>query len=447
MFTTPFYINSPIWLQNVILSVRAQFRKKLRENTKSEVMLGSLQKLEKSEFELKKYSGERLREAIKNAILHVPYYKKEADIKNVSLEAFPYIDKENLINCPLGFKSEVKPQLIVKGSTSGTTGTSISIPQSLESVIREQAFISRHLKWAGFEKGDRRAWIRGDMVVPVKQKEPPFWRYSRFENMIYLSSFHMMKETFGLYIQAMTDYDVNIIIAYPSSIAMLAKYLDFNDEYYPGKIKSVITSSEVLFPEDRIVIEKRFRCKVFDWYGQFERVAAIANCEHGRYHVLTDYSHVEFSEVGDGRYEIIGTNYNNHVYPLVRYKTGDYVVLSKETECPCGRVYPMVESIEGRVGDYLVGEDGQKVHILNHIPKGVKGLLACQFIQDSPLNIEVFAVVVPTAFNDQQQQLLVKNVKDRLGQRVAVKVVRVDALQRTRNGKVRQAVCSIKDII
>jgi hypothetical protein len=35
---------------------------------------------------------------------------------------------------------------------------------------------------------------------------------------------------------------------------------------------------------------------VFDWYGQAERVAAIGTCEHGSYHVLTDYSGVALLE-------------------------------------------------------------------------------------------------------------------------------------------------------
>ena len=352
--------------------------------------------------------------------------------------------KDELRKRPNDFYSEEKPKIVVNGSTSGTTGSPLSIPQSLESVIREQAFVSRMLKWAGYENGDRRAWIRGDLIVPIKQKNPPYWRYSWFENMIMLSSFHMTKEALPLYIQAMVDYGVDIIQAYPSSVATLAKYLEAKGEYYPGTIKSVITSSETLSPEDRQVIEERFRCKVFDWYGQFERVAAIANCEHGRYHVLTDYSYVEFLDVGNGQHEIVGTNFNNLYYPLIRYRTGDHVILSEEKECPCGRVYPIVERIEGRVGDYLLGENGQKVHILNHIPKGVRGLLACQFIQDTPNCIQAIIVVNSDIFDDIERQKLINNINARLGQNMSVVIRVTDAIPRTKNGKVRQAICSVR---
>ena len=47
------------------------------------------------------------------------------------------------------FLSAIKPKVIVNGSTSGTTGTPLSIPQSMDSVVREQAFITRALGWGG----------------------------------------------------------------------------------------------------------------------------------------------------------------------------------------------------------------------------------------------------------------------------------------------------------
>ena len=454
MFTSKFYTVQPIFVQNCLVSLRGFARKKLRYNKK---MFGILEEIKSLEYDQKlaaQYQNRVLFETLKNASSNIEFYQGKADTliyeidsETCLTEKFQLINKQHLLTSPLSFCDKGYKGASVSGSTSGTTGTPLSIPQSLDSVIREQAFVSRMLKWAGYQKGDKRAWIRGDLIVPINQNKPPYWRYSWFENMIMLSSFHMTREALPLYIQAMVDYGVDIIQAYPSSIATLAKYLESQNEYYSGKIKSVITSSESLTPEDRQVIEERFRCKVFDWYGQFERVAAIANCEHGRNHVLTDYSYVEFLDAGNGQHEIVGTNFNNLYYPLIRYKTGDHVILSKETECPCGRVYPIVERIEGRIGDYLVGENGQKVHILNHIPKGVKGLLASQFVQDRAACIQAVVVIDPEVFDNAQKQQLITNIKDRLGQSMSVEVKAVDSIPRTKNGKVRQAICNIKDAL
>ncbi|GIB94342.1 capK protein, putative [Vibrio cholerae] len=445
MFTSSLYVKAPIWLQNVMLSVRALSRKMVRENGEMRAVLQEIQANEFSHSHLADYQHKQLQKTLANAHNHVPFYQ-DLEVPNLKLESFPYLEKSVLRRDHKQFISQNKPSVVVKGATSGTTGTPLTILQDMHSVIREQAFVERQLAWAGYRKGDKRAWIRGDMVVPLSQKQGPFWRYSWFEQMIVLSSFHLTPQTMSSYLQAMVDFGVEVIQAYPSSIATLARYLEAKQSYYPAKLKSIITSSESLSAEDRQVIETRFGCKVFDWYGLFERVAAIGQCEHGRYHLLSDYSHVELLAAGDGRYELVGTNFNNQYFPLIRYKTGDHVYLSENDACPCGRVFPVIERIEGRIGDYLVGEDGQKVHILNHIPKGIAGIMACQFVQSERGQIVVKVVADAEQFNQEQQKQLISNTQARLGSSLNVTIDIVSALERTANGKIRQAICTIKDV-
>lgn len=71
----------------------------------------------------------------------------------------------------------------------------------------------------------------------------------------------------------------------------------------------------------RETIETAFGTRVFDWYGQAERVIAIGTCEHGSRHVLTDYGRTELIPAQDNRYELVGTGYNNSAMPLARYRT------------------------------------------------------------------------------------------------------------------------------
>ncbi|WP_159650850.1 phenylacetate--CoA ligase family protein [Vibrio atypicus] len=446
MFTSTLYRTAPIFIQSYLLSFRALIRKTLREGKEQFNVLNEIEKNDFNNDQLIAYSSQRLSYILNQAANNVPFYRHFTKSNNDWLNDFPFISKSDIRENGEQFINECPPKFIVSGATSGTTGTPLVIKQNMESVIREQAFVARHLKWAGFVQGDKRAWIRGDMIVPLEQKNGAFWRYSWFENMIMLSSFHMSPNNLQSYIDAMVEYGVQVIQAYPSSILTLAKHLETNDLYYPSELKSIVTSSESLSLEDKQIIERRFGCTVYDWYGLFERVAAIGSCEHGRYHILTDYSHVELEDVGGGRHEIIGTNFNNDLQPLIRYRTGDHVYLSDETSCPCGRVFPIIDRIDGRIGDYLIGEDGQKVHILNHIPKGVKGLIATQFKQDHPNQIEVQAIVNAQVFDKQQERILIDNTKARLGRSMDVFITIVDKIQKTKNGKTRQAICTIKDI-
>jgi len=319
----------------------------------------------------------------------------------------------------------------------------------MESVIREQAFISRSLHWAGFKKGDKRAWIRGDLIVPLGQKKAPFWRYSYFEDMILLSSFHLTAEGIPKYIEAMVDYGVDIIQAYPSSIVTIAKYLKENGLFYPGKIKSILTSSESLSQDDKVLLEERFKCKVFDWYGLFERVAAIASCEVGKYHILTDYSYVEFlpaGETNDGRRraEIVGTNFNNSIYPLIRYKTGDHVVLSDNDQCECGRSYPIIDSLEGREVQHVFNQSGEKIYALDQCVKGAKGIIGSQFEQHQ-LGEITLNVIADSTFEKEQQAIVTENIKARLGQKIDVKFEFVSELKKTKSGKAIQAICHVEE--
>lgn len=444
MFTSRFYILAPVWVQNLLLTLRGFARKLVRENKLSEGLCRELQQLEYDSTLLSDFHNKALGATLASALINVNFYRSLNKANADKLTSFPYISKNDLRENSTIFENDHKPKFLVKGGTSGTTGAAVIIPQPFKAVIREQAFIRRSLIWAGYKKGDKRAWIRGDRIVPPEQLKPPYWRYSHFDDMILLSSLHMTKGALPLYIEAMVDYGVDVIQAYPSSITILAKYLEAQDAYYPSALKSILTSSESLSAEDKALIEKRFRCRVFDWYGLFERVAAIASCEEGRYHVMTDYGHVEFLDCGDGRHEIVGTSFNNIFYPLIRYKTGDYVQLSDEKSCPCGRVYPLVKSIEGRATDYLYGCNGSKAFCMDQVVKGVSGILGSQFFQNSYEEVDAF--IIPSAsFTKDEEAKLISKIRSRLGSGMIVNLSRVDELTRTSNGKVRQIICTVPE--
>ncbi|WP_022945844.1 phenylacetate--CoA ligase family protein [Pseudoalteromonas ruthenica] len=441
MYTSRMYKRSPIWLQNVLASVYGGLRQKLRDNRHTRSLTAQLEQLQYDVHKCDAYRQARLKKMLTHAARRVPFYRD----KGTDLGQYSVIDKATVKAQHRDFLDSEHQGVKIKGATSGTTGSPLVIYQSKESVMRERAFTNRHRQWAGYQKGDKRAWLRGDMIVPGEQRKAPFWRYSWFEDMIMLSSFHLTTANMASYIDAMVEFGVDVIQAYPSSIVSLAKYLQSCDTYYPAPLKSVITSSESLSAEDRALIESRFKCKVFDWYGLFERVAAIANCEHGNYHLLNDYAEVELHHIDGNRYELIGSNLNNALFPLIRYRTGDFVQLSDEQSCPCGRHYPVISAIEGRQGDYLVAEQGQKVYVLNHIPKGVDGLLGCQFVQHRLGAVEVRVQIDDRRFDEHQRQQLISNTKERLGQSMQVKVTPVSQLEKTASGKVRQALCSIEE--
>jgi len=116
-----------------------------------------------------------------------------------------------------------------------------------------------------------------------------------------------------------------------------------------------MTSAGVLYPEVRARIEEVFRAPVFNRYGSREVGDIACNCVKNQgLHIIPNIHYIEIldkqgKEVKTGvRGEIAVTILTNYTMPLIRYKIGDRGILS-EKECSCGRGFPLLEKVEGRV--------------------------------------------------------------------------------------------------
>ena len=406
-----------------------------------------------SERELRDFQLRKLRTVVESAVRNVPYYRDKyrpfaPDFENPEfLRAFaslPVLSKAEVREGGKTLVSEAKRGPLFSGSTSGTTGAPLSLLQDLPAINRENAFIWRQLAWAGLHRGDRRAWMRGDMIVPATQRRPPYWRVNQAENMLMLSSYHLSETAAPAYADSLTRFDPVVIQAYPSSVGFLATWMLGAGLRYRGKsLRGIVTSSETLSDGRRREIESAFGCRVFDWYGQFERVAAIGTCEQGRHHLLSDYSYVEMLPTGDGLFELIGTGFGNLSMPLIRYRCGDLVHPAPSAErCACGRSFPLIEEIVGRADDSIRLPDGRSVGRLDHLFKGVDGILEAQIRQDR-LDAIAMLVVPSATFGNHTRETLRTNVRHRLGNEVALEIRLVDSIPRTGNGKFKGVVCNI----
>jgi phenylacetate-CoA ligase len=300
------------------------------------------------------------------------------------------------------------------------------------------------LLWAGLRRGDRRAWLRGDMVVPLGQARPPFWRYNRTDNMLMLSPFHLSEANADTFISALEQFDPVVVQAYPASIAFLAKHLETRNRRYRGQhLTGIVTSSETLYDEQRRVVQEMFGARVYDWYGSFERVAAIGTCEQGNYHVLSDYGLIELLPLGDGTAEIVGTGFDNLLMPLIRYQSVDSVVPGDpKYSCPCRRQFPVVEKVLGRLDDQIKTADGRHHTALDFIFYGMESLAEAQIVQDR-LDHIILVIVPAGGFGLSDIEVLKRRAHERLGRGVVVDVEVVKEIPRTKAAKFRGIVCKV----
>ena len=456
MFNSTLYKQSPPWVQEWIIAGRSIARSVAREGPAFRRLNAELERSQwLSGDALRSFEVEHLRATIQAAATDVPYYRKlfeqlEIQVDDMrlpeDLARLPVLTKNDIRTAGESMVSENRRGLRVSGSTSGTTGTPIWLHQDLESINREHAFIWRQLVWAGMKPGDRRVWLRGDMIVPADQKSGEFWRLNRADHMLMMSSFHLSDASARSYIEAIEEYDPVVIQAYPSSITFLAAWMENNQAKYRGKaLRGVVTSSETMNAESQALVSRAFGCKVFDWYGLAERVAAIGTCDHGRYHVVCDYAHAEFLPAEDGLHEIIGTGYNNFTMPLIRYRCGDLVRLAPTGEaCGCGRSFPLVEEIIGRADDAIKLPDGRQIAacLAGNVFRGVPGILQGQIRQDTRERLDLYVVPTP-AFSPASIAKLCANAELRIGHAMSIEVHTVDELPRTHRGKFKAVVCTV----
>jgi phenylacetate-CoA ligase len=443
VFSSFAYRHSPVRLQESLIGARAALRARLREGRRFEALAAQVDDSQWwSDRELRAYQERSVHNLLEFAAREVPFYRGRA--AGAALQDWPLLDKAAVRAAGRSMLAGRRRGPLVPGSTSGTTGTPLKLWQDLAAVNRENAFIWRQLEWAGLKQGERRAWLRSDMIVPVEQREPPYWRLNRAENMLMLSSYHLAESSATAYLEALAEFDPVLIQAYPSSIGFLAAWMLGSGAHYRGPaLRGIVTSSETLPAVRRRDISVAFGCPVFDWYGLNERVAAIGTCEHGRYHLMSDYSHVELLPAGEGMFELVGTGFNNLAMPLIRYRTGDFVRRApREHLCVCGRAFPLIEAIDGRVDESVKLANGRVVGRLTHVFEGLEGILEAQIVQER-LDALTILIVPCAGYSDRTKEQLLGKLRFRLGEDVALEVKLVDSIPRAANGKFKGVVCNV----
>lgn len=449
LYEKSIYRRSPVWLQECMLSNRARVRGWMREGAAFRRELAEVQGTEMLDAQaLADLQLTRVQRVVRHAFAHVPYYRDLARQHGLDPQRFPasldefsrmpMLVKRDVFDAGQRLLSEVARGPRFSASTSGTTGMSMTAWRDLHAINRENAFVWRQLGWAGLKPGQPRVWLRGDRIVPADQQQPPYWRHSAGDAMLMMSSYHLSEATVGGYIDAIERFDPVVIQGYPSAVLLLARSLVESGRPYRGtRLRGVVTSSETVTAEHRRVVRQAFGCTVFDWYGSMERVTAIGNCEHGNYHVMSDYGYTEFLPSEEpGFHEVVSTGFDNFLMPFIRYRQGDNVRLAEPGyRCPCGRAFPVVSEIMGRVEDYLLSPSGRKVFLASNILDYLSNILEGQIRQDRQGEVRILLVPAPGHGIDEREVLF--RARELLGPDMTVKVEAVASIPRTGNGKLR----------
>ena len=257
-------------------------------------------------------------------------------------------------------------------------------------------------------------------------------------------------------IQFMCDLGATIICCTPSYAAYLAESINERGLRDQIHLKAGIFGAEAWTQEMRRDIENSLGIKAYDIYGLTEisgpGVAFECSAQTGMHinedHFIAEIIDPETGEVlpEGSKGELVFTCLTKEAFPLLRYRTRDICVLTRE-KCSCGRTHVKMSKPMGRSDDMLI------VKGVNVFPSQIETVLLnkgyaanYQIIVDRVGNsdrLEVQVEMTPEMFSDTvtlitaRERELVEALKAMLGIYAKVTLVAPKSIARSEGKAVR----------
>jgi phenylacetate-CoA ligase len=197
-----------------------------------------------------------------------------------------------------------------------------------------------------------------------------------------------------------------------------------------------------LTEEQETRIAKAFGARVLNAYGsrEFGRVAFSCPEGNGLHFSVEDF----FAEYLDldppdpgGLKRLVLTCFSNRAQPFVRYDTGDLVLPSEASACPCGRGLPLWKAVAGRLAERVVTPSGRhlSVHYLTLLLEDYESeIRQFQAVVDRPDRLKL--LIIPTgAFKEETANRVESLLREQVGNGMEVKIERVGEIPVTGDGK------------
>ena len=311
---------------------------------------------------------EKLKKQVKHVYEHVPYYRALMDKKGVKPEdikcledisKLPFISKADLRETyPYGMLAVPLSDCVRIQSTSGTTGKRVIAYYTQHDIDLWEECCARAIVAAGGSEED---------VVQV------CYGYGLFTGGAGLNggsqkvgslTLPMSSGNTDRQIQFMMDLKSTILCCTPSYAAYIGESLK-EKGYKPEDncLKAGIFGAEPWTEEMRRDIEKSLGIKAYDIYGLTETSGpgvAFECEEQGGMHINEDHFYAEIIDPDTGEVlpdgcegELVFTSLDKEAFPLLRYRTRDLCVLSRE-KCSCGRTFVRMAKPKGRSDDMMI---------------------------------------------------------------------------------------------
>ena len=373
-------------------------------------------------------------------------------IKTLSdIQYIPFTTKDDIRdNYPFGMLAVPMKDIVRIHASSGTTGKPTVGAYTKEDIENWSDFVARIVTASG---------VTSDDIIQIS------FGYGLFtggpglnggSHKVGCLTLPMSSGNTDRQIQFMTDLGSTILCCTPSYAAYLAESINERGLRDKIKLKAGIFGAEAWTEEMRHDIEKNLGIKAYDIYGltEISGPGVSFECEEqGGMHINEDHFIAEVIDPKTGevlpdgsRGELVFTCITKEAFPLLRYRTRDIAILTRE-QCSCGRTFIRMSKPLGRSDDMMV------VKGVNVFPSQIETVLLnegypanYELIVDRVHNSDTIEVKVEMSqemFDDleitiaQREKKLVASLKSMLGIGVDVKLVAPKTITRSEGKAVR----------
>ncbi len=397
----------------------------------------------------------QLTELLRHAHESVPYYGQI--LSSLNLEGVP-LDLDIWNSIPLLERHQIQryaDQLISSAipsahgeidviQTTGSTGEPIRVTRTALNDLMWKAFTLRDHVWHDRDLSQKLAALRDsddpDAAYPNGLQGNGWGDSARVFAPHGTAALLQMKTPSEQQLEWLVRQDPTYIITFPSNLYAVLTQARQKSVKLPN-LKSVMTLSEVVYPELRDLCQDVWGVVIQDMYSSREAGYLALQCpETEHYHVQSEGVLLEVLD-DDGRAcepgqvgRVVVTNLANFAMPLIRYVIGDYAEVGEP--CSCGRGLPVLKQIMGRVHNVIMLPSGDR-----HFPQTTKYGLSeiapirqFKLIQKSLKRLELHLSVYRSLSLEEEENLR-RTLVDKIGHPFDVDVLYCDEIVAGPGGK------------
>ncbi len=400
--------------------------------------------------ELKAEQWRTFKNMVSYAYQRVPFYRKLYDEAGFSPDQLRELSDLRLVpRTNKALFQEADPEELIavdfklsklhRKRTSGSSGSPLNVYYTAEDRIYRTLIHLRILFHNGMT-------FRDKMVHISDSRNVPSFRYA-FQKIGFLpKDFIYAADPGDQQLVQLARIKPAIIYSYASSMVLLSSEIEKfgNCPIHP---KLVITTGELLNPDDRELINQAFCVKLRDIYGLVEMGDVAWQCpEINGYHLNIDSFLTEFLDNGEpvkagqpGRLCI--TNLHSRAMPFIRFDVEDVLTAPHEEPCPCGCTFPRIDVLQGRADDWLYSADGKRISPLIFVIASIPGVQQYRMIQKA-LDLLIVEILPGPGFAEETLKRAVDHVVEVMGPGIRVEAVKVDSISQ-QAGKMRRVISEI----